>query len=1065
MVSEKEVSGQAEINALKKEEIGFMRTLNAEARTYAERIGYTRSTMEQINLLKQKETDTSNRVKSISDKLLSYQKTEINNKQKMINLMSGVEDPFWEEKLRIQNELNALDFGKYSMAQALVGFAGKELKTRAEELNLSNEEWEGQIKHLEVMKSQFDTLTEIKNKQDEINENLKKREEITKKYTKYQDTIKEQWVNIKQTTIAIATNPMALIGASMMLIVGLAKKLWGEFIKVDGAVGDIAKQTGIGINNFDNLHKTVANVRGDFVGMGMGVAEITEAAVSLTKEFQRTNLVTEDNLKLMGEISHYGGVSVDESVKLVKQLSLVTGSFQDAARFAREMSEAPGVTADVMNDIAGLSGDALGYFGGSTDELRDSAIFARRLGLEIGTLTKVADNLLDFESSIQSEMEASVLIGRQLNLNKARQYAWDGDMLNLGKELVKQAGSLDDFNRMKPIQQKAFAKAMGMEVSEMRRMMMMQEMGFGDLHKSQEQMKTNWTKIKLKFDKFVVALSEKLMPYVNELIGKFDKWVSDDNLEKAAETIKDIGKALLGIGKVLLFVVKNWKLALVALIAYKIAMRGLSGSSLLFGDGMSKSLKKSGSAIKGLGASLAGLAKKGGSAMKNFGKSLMGPAGKFFSSKGSSNMSKSLKRSGSAMKGFGGSLKGALGTSLIMIAFAAAIWILAKAFTEFNNVTWKGLFVGITAMAAFVAAMVVLGSIATTATPVIWPLIAVMFALAGVMYILGHAFKLFGEALALTAPFITSIFEGIGFVIESIGNSIATVIDSITSGIVSVSNIPTDNIFKLTGAIISLAGALTAFSAAGLLALPVLAGLKLLGFDVGDMATKQTSETQQPNFNFDGDGSILVHDKKLADILTTFSVAEPPTPDEPKLLNFDTEGIVNISKILTGNISELVSEIKSLADALTIFNEAGLPALSALTELKSLSFDTDTIDSITSSIANILTGNISELAGEIKLLADTLTAFSVVELPVLPTSDESKSLNFDAGSMVSKQAVETQKQDFNFDNNGDVLVYDKKLTAKMNEVINAINNIQTEVTIDGRKITEIVGKTMRFNTA
>ena len=56
-------------------------------------------------------------------------------------------------------------------------------------------------------------------------------------------------------------------------------------------------------------------------------------------------------------------------------------------------------------------------------------------------------------------MEASVLLGRQLNLDKARELALTGDLEGLMKEVKNQAGGAATFSQMDVIQRKALADA------------------------------------------------------------------------------------------------------------------------------------------------------------------------------------------------------------------------------------------------------------------------------------------------------------------------------------------------------------------------------------------------------------------------------------------------------------------------------------------------------------------------------------------------------------------------------------------------------------------------------
>jgi hypothetical protein len=74
---------------------------------------------------------------------------------------------------------------------------------------------------------------------------------------------------------------------------------------------------------------------------------------------------------------------------------------------------------------------------------------------------------MDWESSIASEMEASVLLGRQINLDKARQLAYDGKIAEMLVEAKKQAGGEAEFAKMSVVQREALGDALGLNASQM----------------------------------------------------------------------------------------------------------------------------------------------------------------------------------------------------------------------------------------------------------------------------------------------------------------------------------------------------------------------------------------------------------------------------------------------------------------------------------------------------------------------------------------------------------------------------------------------------------------------
>ena len=87
---------------------------------------------------------------------------------------------------------------------------------------------------------------------------------------------------------------------------------------------------------------------------------------------------------------------------------------------------------------------------------------AKSLGVELNAILGTQASLLDFETSIANELAAEALIGRDINLEKARQAALTDDIATLTQEVAAQFGSVEEFQSLSVIQQSAFAKALGM---------------------------------------------------------------------------------------------------------------------------------------------------------------------------------------------------------------------------------------------------------------------------------------------------------------------------------------------------------------------------------------------------------------------------------------------------------------------------------------------------------------------------------------------------------------------------------------------------------------------------
>ena len=85
-------------------------------------------------------------------------------------------------------------------------------------------------------------------------------------------------------------------------------------------------------------------------------------------------------------------------------------------------------------------------------------------------VASVSNSLLDFESSIEKQLEVSMLLGRQINLDKARQLAFTGKHKEMMEEVLKQVGGEAEFSKMNYIQREKLAQSVGVEVEQLARL-------------------------------------------------------------------------------------------------------------------------------------------------------------------------------------------------------------------------------------------------------------------------------------------------------------------------------------------------------------------------------------------------------------------------------------------------------------------------------------------------------------------------------------------------------------------------------------------------------------------
>jgi len=176
------------------------------------------------------------------------------------------------------------------------------------------------------------------------------------------------------------------------------------------------------------------------------------------------------------------GLSAEEASK-IQQLGFLNNiSLKDTNESITEgiiaARKSTGVQVDarqVFQDIGKLSAGILTKFQNNPKALAEAVVQAKALGTNLETIDKIGDSLLNWESSINNELEAELITGKQLNLEKARYAALTGNQLDLEKEIASQVGSLSDFQNMNVIAQGSLAKAFGLSRDELADMLKKQE--------------------------------------------------------------------------------------------------------------------------------------------------------------------------------------------------------------------------------------------------------------------------------------------------------------------------------------------------------------------------------------------------------------------------------------------------------------------------------------------------------------------------------------------------------------------------------------------------------------
>lgn len=144
--------------------------------------------------------------------------------------------------------------------------------------------------------------------------------------------------------------------------------------------------------------------------------------------------------------------------------------------FASALSKAAGVPLPkVMEDVAKAGDKARGMIKGGAEELIKAAVYARRLGTDLEKVADIGRKLLDFQESITDEIEASVLLGSNVSLQRARELFYTGKIQEAYDEIFNVVKSIGDFNKLDIFQKEAIAKMTGMSLTDLQKQMQIRE--------------------------------------------------------------------------------------------------------------------------------------------------------------------------------------------------------------------------------------------------------------------------------------------------------------------------------------------------------------------------------------------------------------------------------------------------------------------------------------------------------------------------------------------------------------------------------------------------------------
>ncbi|CAB4143719.1 hypothetical protein UFOVP450_207 [uncultured Caudovirales phage] len=327
---------------------------------------------------------------------------------------------------------------------------------------------ENNIKDLNDKK--LDALKKELQGRQHINEKIVKQTELEEAKALWMEEMHEElegytmgWEKLKSKIKAVATDPK--VAKAFFAAEGL--KAAKEGLEGMEKRFDALKQSGLSAGQ-----AAQGMVKSTSAMSILGLSDTQGVMQGMVEQYGNVNALSGDMVDDLGQMAVHMGITGQEAMKLNASLSQMPGETAESAKNAMEhvghMAEMEGIApGKIMKDMASNTAEMARAGSKGAEAFGKSVINLHKMGVEMGTASKMADSLLDFESSINNQMEASVLLGRDINLDKARELALSNDLEGATAEVLKNVGGSAEFNKLNRIQQDALAKSLGLSVEEM----------------------------------------------------------------------------------------------------------------------------------------------------------------------------------------------------------------------------------------------------------------------------------------------------------------------------------------------------------------------------------------------------------------------------------------------------------------------------------------------------------------------------------------------------------------------------------------------------------------------
>lgn len=429
-----------------------------------------------INKLLEKQNGLSTTTKSLFKNLIEDLQSERDLLQK-ISKVSSINKSIQQQSIDLRNKekqalKNVIDFSKIgatSMVQKYQDLANSFRKSRMDLIDIQKlfRQISTQTKNVGILQNTLASFT---------NTTFLNSIGIVGPTNKLQNIL-QKIININGKNYVLSNSILKIFQrfeVPLLITIILVNQIWNLFKKLDEEAFKARKEMGMMRDIHQPLRQQAEELYKQYADLGVTVEHVYKTQKAISLELGSAYAATKAIVEQASLMSAQFGISEDTTVKMLKtmgQMNQTTAASQtQIVGFAGAMANAAGVPLpQVMEDVAKASATTKTMFAKTPLDMIKTAVEARRLGTTLNQMSDSSRKILNFTESMEAEMEASVLLGRSVNLQLARQLAYNGKIAESNKEILRLSKQMD-FEHMDPYQAEAFAKATGKTVDELRSM-------------------------------------------------------------------------------------------------------------------------------------------------------------------------------------------------------------------------------------------------------------------------------------------------------------------------------------------------------------------------------------------------------------------------------------------------------------------------------------------------------------------------------------------------------------------------------------------------------------------